>query len=220
MRELDHFIDWSKKYSSNSEDYILRMLLPYATGSYIETGAWHPTEGSNSYVFYERGWRGLLIEPHPAWARRVMSGRPEDVVINCGAGDTEGEMILNLAGQASSLRTEWSMTPTSELKVKIRRLDDILKDHPQFNKPDFFSLDVEGYELEALNGVDWSLFRPTVICIEAVEWNPFQRVHDKWEHILLNHGYKLICHNLQNRFYGVEEDEQVWKQVEKYKLAE
>lgn len=220
MRPEFDTLDYAKRYSHESEDLILRMLLPYKQGTYIETGMWEPISMSNSYVFYEMGWSGLLIEPHPAWYRKVKSTRPRDITIHSAVGEIEGTVQLNVASAASSILTEWSMTPTHAIDVPIQRLSKILEAYPQFNRPDFFSLDVEGWELQALNGVDWNLFRPTVICIESVEWNPFKRVHNKWEHILLSQGYKLICHNMQNRFYGVIEDEHLWKQVAKYSLGE
>ena len=44
------------------------------------------------------------------------------------------------------------------------------------NKIDFFSLDVEGYELSVLNGLDFGQFRPSYILIETANDQNYQDI--------------------------------------------
>jgi hypothetical protein len=56
-----HKIERSR--SSFGEDRVLVKFLPEVLGSYIDVGAGAPVRGSNTYLFYERGWRGITIDP-------------------------------------------------------------------------------------------------------------------------------------------------------------
>jgi FkbM family methyltransferase len=53
-----------------------------------------------------------------------------------------------------------------EIQVPARTLTSIL-DECQVNEIDFFSLDVEGFELNVLKGLDFNKYRPKYMLIEA-----------------------------------------------------
>ena len=57
-------------------------------------------------------------------------------------------------------------TVVSEFDVPARTLTSVL-DEAAAGRVDFLSLDVEGYELQALNGLDIERFRPRHILVEA-----------------------------------------------------
>lgn len=47
-----------------NEDNVLDWLTGYKkTGVYVDVGANHPDRMNNTKLFYERGWRGINIEP-------------------------------------------------------------------------------------------------------------------------------------------------------------
>ena len=50
-------------------------------GRYIDVGANRPTDVSVSRAFYDRGWRGIVIEPAPGSAESLRQQRPDDIVI-------------------------------------------------------------------------------------------------------------------------------------------
>src|SRR4051812_19442188 len=51
-------------YAQNYEDIMLfRALRHVADGFYVDVGANSPDEHSVTKAFYERGWRGINIEP-------------------------------------------------------------------------------------------------------------------------------------------------------------
>jgi hypothetical protein len=62
------------------------------------------------------------------------------------------------------------------IKVKLRRLDTILQVHaPELERIDIFSVDVEGWELEVLAGLDFRKHRPSVLVIENLFDDPAYR---------------------------------------------
>lgn len=52
------------------------------------------------------------------------------------------------------------------VEVVGQTLTSVISD-TEFKHIDFFSLDVEGYELHVLNGLDFKLFSPTIILVET-----------------------------------------------------
>ena len=56
-------------YAQNFEDIMLyRALKHVQSGFYIDIGAYDPVIHSVSLAFYERGWRGIHVEPNPHYA--------------------------------------------------------------------------------------------------------------------------------------------------------
>lgn len=222
MRE-ERAIDWTRRFSDHQEDWILRMLFPYKDGTYIEIGVWDATALSNTYIFYEMGWKGLLVEPIPQWARMVKGKRPKDIMVTKAISNASGKITMYINSARSSLSEDWAglFGSYKPIQVEAIRMDELMPKYPEFMTPDFVSLDVEGHEEQVLESIDWNTFKPTVYCIEAVNYDPeLVRIHKKWEHYFLDNGYKLVCHNLHNRFYGRIDNAELWSQVAKWKLEE
>ncbi|MCJ8281793.1 MAG: FkbM family methyltransferase [Rivularia sp. ALOHA_DT_140] len=59
------------------------------------------------------------------------------------------------------------------VKVRARTLTSIL-DEANVKKIDFFSLDVEGFELNALKGLDFNKYQPEFMLIECLDEKSFQ----------------------------------------------
>jgi len=65
----------SHTYGQYGEDaLVFSALKPSRRGFYVDVGAYDPLEGSNTYKLYQRGWRGLTIEPNPKQPRQVFDG--------------------------------------------------------------------------------------------------------------------------------------------------
>lgn len=64
-------------YAQNLEDVILfRALKGVEQGFYIDAGAQDPEIDSVTKAFYERGWRGINIEPVERWFQDLVADRP------------------------------------------------------------------------------------------------------------------------------------------------
>jgi hypothetical protein len=74
-------------YAQNFEDLMLwRALKHIPTGFYIDIGAQDPLIDSVSFAFYERGWRGVHVEPVPRYAERLRQERRDETVIQAAVG--------------------------------------------------------------------------------------------------------------------------------------
>lgn len=76
-------------FSQFGEDLILQHLLP-DKGFYIDVGANHPVTHSNTWLFYQNGWRGITVEPNPCLAGLHRTRRPRDVVLAAAVGKKRG----------------------------------------------------------------------------------------------------------------------------------
>ena len=88
-----------------------------------------------------------------------------------------------------------------KINVPAGPLDTVLKHH-KIPKVDFFSLDVEGYELNVLKGIDWETTDVTYILVE-VNFNDYAL--EDMEEYLGARGYKNIA-NMSNFTKETNED--------------
>jgi len=73
-------------YAQNFEDVMLwRALKHIEHGCYVDVGAQHPVIDSVSKAFYERGWRGIHIEPVAHYAELLRLDRPDEKVLQAKA---------------------------------------------------------------------------------------------------------------------------------------
>ena len=69
-------------YAQNAEDVVLwRALGHVKDGRYVDVGANHPHIDSVTNAFYERGWRGITIEPLADLVALHRRERPNDVQV-------------------------------------------------------------------------------------------------------------------------------------------
>ncbi len=67
----------------------------------------------------------------------------------------------------------------------------------------------EGHEREVLEGADFTRFRPRVLVIEATRPNSTEPTHQRWERLILVHGYQFAVFHGLNRYYVRNEDERL-----------
>lgn len=170
-----------KYYGQLLEDkHIHRHYFPrLRNGTFLEMGAYDGVTFSNTKFFEDvLGWSGVLIEAHPTAARALDLNRPKCKRFHCAVSTREGsiEFIVNANGPVSSAKdftsethhANWHATNSTEVvRVPSRPLSSILRE-AGIKRIDFWSLDVEGGELEVLKSMDWSI--PVyLICIETQE---------------------------------------------------
>jgi len=201
-------------YAQNSEDVLLyRALRDVERGCYIDVGAADPVFDSVTLAFYQRGWRGINLEPSPAPFKRLMELRREDINLNLAIGDVEGTTSFFVVRGADVLSTALPDQMQAlagqgynaeRIEVPVRRLARVLEEHA-IGTIHFLKIDVEGLERAVLAGADLRRFRPWIILIEATAPNSQQPTHDQWEDLLIAVDYRFAWFDGLNRYYVAAE---------------
>jgi FkbM family methyltransferase len=201
-------------YSQNLEDYHLSLAFAgQATGTYIDIGAGHPVADNVSFWFYERGWRGIVVEPQSELAALYGRLRPRDIAVRGLVGRENGESDFHMVDRLHGLSTTREDVARKSrafdvdyrtLRLPVTTLAQLCESHG-LGPIDFLKIDVEGAESEVLFGGDWNRFRPKVIVAEAVSPMSSEPSWQDWEPFLLAQGYRFVLFDTLNRFYVAQE---------------
>jgi len=211
--------------SQQEEERLVREFFAgKQSGFFVEVGANHPTERSQTWHLEQAGWTGILIEPQPDFAALLVTARRAKVfAVACTAPQHAGESLpLHVDGACSALDRD-RMAPGSRVAsvilVPTRTLDDVLEEAEAPAPLDLLSIDVEGHETEVLQGFDFFGWRPRLILVEDHVGS--LRTH----RVLTGHGYRLARRLGNNGWYvpigsgmKVTASER-WSIVRKYYLA-
>lgn len=185
----------------NEQGRIDLKILPYLkdieNGFFVEAGALDGLFMSNTKILEDLGWKGLLIEPSPYAFKKCIENRPKSIIEHCAlvspeykynwvAGDFFFDGQEGLGAWSGIHRNAYGIK--SAVKVPARTLDSILKSH-KIIKIDFLSLDVEGYETEVLEGID---FNNTDISFILIEININDYSLESMDKYLAQFGYKNL----------------------------
>jgi FkbM family methyltransferase len=163
-------------YSHSGEDRLVLKLFQWQQdGTYVDVGCCHPTELSNTYLLYQFGWSGLVIDADDAFLADFGQLRPRDAVIHCGIAREHGTADLKLfkdrslntfseeAAAAVLARDPGALV--GSVRVSLSPLDEILAIE-EIGAFDFLNVDVEGYDLQVLESSNWRRWRPAIVAVE------------------------------------------------------
>ena len=196
-------------YAQLGEDTrLFNALKDVEKGFYIDVGAQDPIEHSVTKAFYERGWRGINIDPIPHWFNKLADDRPDDVNLNVAVGAEKGTLKffefpktgLSTGNDKHARRHIEGGFYVNEIEVELATLNDICAQHVT-GEIHFLKVDVEGLEKEVFQGIDFGKYRPWIIVAEATE--PLSDVESfaEWEPLLLQAEYSYVSTDGLNRFY-------------------
>lgn len=145
--------------------------------TYLDIGAHHPYQFSNTYYFYRLGCRGVCVEPNPLLHKAIKQHRTRDVCLNVGVGEGENENAEFYVVDPPTMSTFSKEDLKSysglgyllkeTLRVPLVTVDSILQEH--FSEaPNLVSLDTEGFDDAILSSWKFDQIRPAVFCVETV----------------------------------------------------
>ena len=166
-------------YSQEGEDLILNKILGgKRNGFYIEVGCHHPYRFSNTFFFYRRGWSGVCIDPLPGTKKLFSRARPRDIALENGISVIPGNLTYYMFNEPALNTFDKTIAKDRDDKngyriIKERLIStDTLKtilDGLSIPKEiDFFSIDVEGLDLEVLKSNDWNKYNPRLVLDEVL----------------------------------------------------
>jgi FkbM family methyltransferase len=183
-RRMEARGDFSRSYPAlHGIDSQLEQILDRAGGFFVEAGGNDGYLQSNTYALERRrGWRGILVEPEPELARACALERPASTVVRAAlvaADFPERDVTLRFGGLMTLVvgaredDEAWVTTaeaagqeaPVHEFTAPARTLSSIL-DEAGAPEVDLLSLDVEGYEPQALAGLDLDRHAPRYVLVE------------------------------------------------------
>ena len=175
-----------ESYGLHGLDLKLLPYLNFRRGFFVEAGANDGLTQSNTY-YLERymGWRGMLIEPVPELAEKCRANRRRCIVESCALVSADyrkpavplryANLMTIVEGAFKSkveedkhvdVGCDIQQVRTYSLQAPAATLSGLLDKHG-VRRVDFLSLDVEGYELNALKGLDLARHAPRYMLIEA-----------------------------------------------------
>jgi len=198
-------------YSQHGEDFLLHKVFNKTNGFFIEVGCIDGLRFSNTLFFEKLGWKGLCIEAHNDYIELLNKNRPNSKVVHCAIGDNDKDDVVfyaNARGSLSSLdktteerwRRDYAehFTGFEEQVVKERTLTNVL-DEFGVKEIDLLSIDIEGYEIEALMGLDFTKYKPEVLIVESDGIDHKRRIKE----ILSLQGYVFVLDFFRNLIFSL-----------------
>ena len=180
-----------RKYNGyNDLDKQMLEFINYRNGFYIDCGANDGVNQSTTW-FYEKqlNWKGILIEPIPKVFNELKKNRNKNNYFkNCALVDQnfkEKNIKFYYNKKDTLTGTIKNKKDTEEINVEANTLDQVIDEIDYKGKIDFFSLDVEGNEIEVLNGID---FNKHYIEYMLIETDNFQKL----KNMLIKKNYKYL----------------------------
>lgn len=199
-------------YSQFGEDKILHEIFQKKNGVCVEVGANNGVDDSNSYFFEQLGWTCVLIEPNPMLCHEIRKVRNARLY-ECAASSEFGSATLYIAEGAERAHGVSTISSNPEIhnqiksygfserpiQVKTRTLDDLLLESNLAGSIDFVSIDVEGHELQVLEGFSIESWKPSVFVIE----DNSNHENDEVRKYLKKYGYEVFKRTGVNDWYAL-----------------
>jgi FkbM family methyltransferase len=195
-------------YAQNFEDVILwRALHDVRNGRYLDIGAQDPVVDSVSLAFYEAGWRGINVEPTPAYAGKLREARPDEIVIQAAVSDGDRPIEFyefpdtGLSTGRAPIAEQHAINGYLQRKiivpsVKLAHLLDA--EGTDFH---WVKIDVEGMEPEVLRSWGVSERRPWMLVVEATYPLTQKAMHETWFKELSGRGYREVHFDGLSRYF-------------------
>lgn len=205
----------NRSYAQCGEDILISNAL-YAIGvknpTYIDIGANHPWKLSNTAYFYRVGFRGINIEPNPNLIAAFNVERHADINLNIGISKESGNLnfyIMNDDTLSTFSKTDaenfvsHGFAITDIKKIETLSIRDVIDKYSNGVFPDLLNIDVEGFEKEILEGIDFKLNYPKIICVETADYSPNGKGKKRVElmNLIESNGYYLYADTNLNSIY-------------------
>jgi Methyltransferase FkbM domain len=169
-------------YSQFGEDLVVRSHFSdfdNSVGRFIDVGAFHPFEFSNTMLLSKLGWRGVNIDCDPVKIARFEKLRPHDQNICATVGEAPRDMVYfeyspeGLTNRIAdpgekNLLSAIGEEPLKVTPIRVTTLTNVIE-QSAFRGQHFhyLNVDCEGQDLAVLKGLDFSRYSPDLITVEA-----------------------------------------------------
>jgi FkbM family methyltransferase len=210
-------------FAQGGEDLLLFglfWLLGVERPTYLDIGTNDPVVLNNTYFFYQRGSRGVCVEPNPALLEKIKARRPGDECVGVGIGigaESEADFYVLSDSVNSTFSRKAAEQQAADRKQKIERVirvplwrtSKIIETCFATKAPDLVSLDTESLDLTILKDFDFIKHRPMVFCVETLEHlgEGQERKNDQIVELMRGNGYMVYADTHINSIFV---DETKW----------
>lgn len=165
-------------YSQTTEEANILAFFKDKTGNLLDIGANDGFENSNSRALLERGWGGVLVEPHSgAYEQLVKKQLQSTRAYQVAIADHDGEIEFHyspdsqISSTKESFTTQWKRAGAKYdlVKVNCMTVASLLKSvKDKFSSFDFITIDAEGCDFSILKQLsEFDFAGAKMICIEC-----------------------------------------------------
>ena len=178
-------------------------------GFYVDVGCYHPLQGNNTHLLYKNGWSGINFDINHYSIKLFDFLRKRDLNIHSGISRKKSKLTMYYRKEINMLNTLDEKIAKIHFRngykrknIQVNTLNFFIsKKIKKLNKIDFINIDVEGYELDALKSLNFSIYKPQLICIEIHNIKKMYDTNYKYlksndvYNYLINKKYKVIWKN-------------------------
>lgn len=179
-----------RSYSQHGEDLILKEFFKEKTGSFLDLGANDGITLSNTYLFYELGWKGVMVEGSPYVFEKLRARFEDDDRVQCinlFLSDKEGvyefyhntnhhvnpniardnmDLLSTIDPDSYQRAKDWGYFEKKEI---LCHTFDKVAEISKLDKYDLISIDIEGMDFKVLSQIDLKETETECLIIEYNE---------------------------------------------------
>jgi len=152
-------------------------------GTFVEVGAYDGVSYSNTVFLAELGWRGLYIEPDIRSFTKCMAAHSDQLNISCAnlaMGRRNGELVMfkkhgdysiGDPAMAAALGAQEDLYTAETTRLDVLLWAAMI--HPGFQ---LLVIDVDGMEMDVLDGFSIDHYKPQMVIIETHQLHPDGRL--------------------------------------------
>ena len=180
----------TEHYAQCGEDLIVVALLralelrhgiSVASRRYLEIGGNHPIATSSTLLLQKSfGMRGVIVEANPALIADLRNVRRHDVIVHAAITNQTTDSVKLSVSNASEISSldrcfveKWQNGEVGErayIDVPALRINDLIQREFDDVSPIYLSVDVEGLDIDILEDLDLSRYRPAIIQAEPSDY--------------------------------------------------
>ena len=197
---------WVKSYFNPMNSYENIVFLEEyfkdkKRGFYIDVGCFHPIRLSNTMFLHLKGWKGMNIDLSKKSIDLFKIARPKDINLNFGVGSKNEilDYFYNkkvFANNTFNIDFAKSFLKKSEIKkdkIEVKTLKFIMENYSTEKEIDLLDIDVEGFDLNVLKGMDFEKYTIDLIMIEVHHYDDkTKKIANEILNFLTKKNFKLV----------------------------
>ena len=207
----------ANSHAQAGEDRIIDFLfstMGIRNISYIDIGANDPRLYNNTYLFYCKKGKGVLIEPDPVFTKVLKKARPRDIIVNAAISDQENgnadfyifdePSINTLSKEEADIRLQSGKNKLKGVvQIQLLTIENIITRYLNNTMPHLVSLDVEGVDYAVLEAFDFKKYPIPVWVVETCSYseNHIKPKNNSITELMLSRGYFVYADTYINSIF-------------------